>query len=123
MVPFLTLVSSSELNRNPTVKDEIQKSQLTTVNAGMLTYPVHQAVDILFCKGNVVPVGKDQLPHLEIARLIAKRFNKKFCPSSVGINTATAFKYSIKFFISLVSVISLTIFMRCFSTNLVYPEL
>lgn len=82
MVPFLTLVSSSELNRNPTVKDEIQKSQLTTVNAGMLTYPVHQAVDILFCKGNVVPVGKDQLPHLEIARLIAKRFNKKFCPDN-----------------------------------------
>ena len=45
----------------------------------MYTYPVHQAVDILFCKGNVVPVGKDQLPHLEIARQIARRFNNKFC--------------------------------------------
>ncbi|WP_191014809.1 tryptophan--tRNA ligase [Treponema zioleckii] len=80
MVPFLALVSNSELSRNPTVKDEIQKSAMSVINAGMYTYPVHQAVDILFCKGNVVPVGKDQLPHLEIARLIAKRFNKKFSP-------------------------------------------
>ena len=78
MIPFLAMVSNGELSRNPTVKEEILKSQ-TAVNAGMYTYPVHQACDILFCKGNVVPVGKDQLPHLEIARLIAKRFNKKFC--------------------------------------------
>lgn len=79
MVPFLALVSNSELSRNPTVKDEISKSELKVINAGMYTYPVHQAVDILFCKGNVVPVGKDQLPHLEIARTIARRFNDKFC--------------------------------------------
>ena len=59
MVPFLTLVSSSELDRNPTVKDEIEKSGMKSVNAGMLTYPVHQAVDILFCMCNVVSVGKD----------------------------------------------------------------
>src|SRR5438552_17220980 len=44
----------------------------------MLTYPVHQAADILFCKANLVPVGHDQLPHLEIARLIARRFNEWF---------------------------------------------
>lgn len=79
MVPFLTLVSNAELSRNPTVKDEIQAAGLKSVNAGMYTYPVHQAVDILFCKGNVVPVGKDQLPHLEMTRLIARRFNEKFC--------------------------------------------
>lgn len=79
MLPFLTLVSNSELSRNPTVKDEIQKSELSVINAGMYTYPVHQACDILFCKGNVVPVGKDQLPHLEITANIARRFNKKFC--------------------------------------------
>lgn len=79
MVPFLTLVTNSELSRNPTVKDEIQKSELSVINAGMYTYPVHQAVDILFCKGTVVPVGKDQLPHLEMARVIARRFNNKFC--------------------------------------------
>ena len=79
LVPFLTLVSNAELSRNPTVKEEIQAAGITNVNAGMYTYPVHQAVDILFCKGNVVPAGKDQLPHVEMARTIANRFNKKFC--------------------------------------------
>ena len=79
MVPFLTLVSNAELSRNPTVKEEIQAAGLKSVNAGMYTYPVHQAVDILFCKGNVVPAGKDQLPHIEMARTIARRFNEKFC--------------------------------------------
>ena len=79
MLPFLTLVSNAELSRNPTVKEEIESAGLKNVNAGMYTYPVHQACDILFCKGNVVPVGKDQLPHLEMTRAIAKRFNKKFC--------------------------------------------
>jgi len=45
-----------------------------------LTYPVHQACDILFCKGNVVPVGKDQLPHIELTRTIARRFNERYAP-------------------------------------------
>jgi len=78
MLPFLTLVTNAELSRNPTVKEEIQSAGLKSVNAGMYTYPVHQACDILFCKGNVVPVGKDQLPHIEMTRNIASRFNKKF---------------------------------------------
>lgn len=78
MVPFLTLVTNAELDRNPTVKEEIQAAGLSRVNAGMYTYPVHQAADILFCKGNVVPVGKDQLPHLEMTRTIARRFNERF---------------------------------------------
>jgi tryptophanyl-tRNA synthetase len=82
MLPFLTLVTSAELNRNPTVKDEIASAGLKSVNAGMYTYPVHQACDILFCKGNVVPVGKDQLPHLEITRQIARRFNEKFAQNT-----------------------------------------
>lgn len=82
MLPFLTLVSNAELSRNPTVKDEIQSADLKTVNAGMYTYPVHQACDILFCKGNVVPVGKDQLPHVELTRTIARRFNEKFSPNA-----------------------------------------
>jgi tryptophanyl-tRNA synthetase len=78
LVPFLTLVSMGELDRNPTVKEEIEAAGLTTVNAGMYTYPVHQAADILFCKGNVVPVGKDQLAHLELTRKIARRFNQRY---------------------------------------------
>src|SRR5687768_5294209 len=78
LVPFLTLVGMGELDRNPTVKEEIDAAGLTAVNAAMYTYPVHQAADILFCKGNVVPVGKDQLPHLELTRKIARRFNQRF---------------------------------------------
>jgi tryptophanyl-tRNA synthetase len=78
LLPFLTLVTISELNRNPTVKEEIQAAGRRRINAGMYTYPVHQAADILFCKGNVVPVGKDQLPHLELTRVIARRFNERF---------------------------------------------
>lgn len=79
LLPFLTLVGMGELDRNPTVKEEIDAAGLKTVNAAMYTYPVHQAADILFCKGNVVPVGRDQLPHLELTRKIARRFNQHFC--------------------------------------------
>ena len=77
MLPFLSLVSESELHRNPTVKAE-QESSGHALTGLLLTYPVHQACDILFCKGNVVPVGKDQLPHIEITRTIARRFNERF---------------------------------------------
>jgi tryptophanyl-tRNA synthetase len=80
LVPFLTLVSVAELERNPTVKEEIKSANITNVNAGMLIYPVHQACDILSINANLVPVGKDQLPHLELLRVIARRFNDKFCP-------------------------------------------
>ena len=79
MLPFLSLVSEAELQRNPTVKAEMEASghQLTGL---LLTYPVHQACDILFCKGNVVPVGLDQMPHIELTRTIARRFNERFAP-------------------------------------------
>ena len=77
MLPFLSLVSEAELARNPTVKAEMEASghELTGL---LLTYPVHQACDILFCKGNIVPVGKDQLPHIELTRTIARRFNERY---------------------------------------------
>ena len=77
MLPFLSLVSEAELQRNPTVKAEMEASghELTGL---LLTYPVHQACDILFCKGNIVPVGRDQLPHIELTRLIARRFNNRY---------------------------------------------
>jgi len=78
LVPFLTLVSNSELNKNPTIKEEISASGQKVINAGMYVYPVHQAADILFCKSNIVPVGKDQLPHIELTRTIARRFNAKY---------------------------------------------
>jgi tryptophanyl-tRNA synthetase len=78
LLPFLSLVSVAELQRNPTVKDEAASAGITAINGLMLTYPVHQAADILFCKGNVVPVGKDQLPHIEQTRVVARRFNERY---------------------------------------------
>jgi tryptophanyl-tRNA synthetase len=78
LVPFLSLVSTGELDRNPTVKEEIRLAGRSSVNGLMITYPVHQAADILFCKADLVPVGKDQLPHLELTRAIARRFNERY---------------------------------------------
>jgi tryptophanyl-tRNA synthetase len=82
LIPFMSLVSVAELERNPTVKDEFATSGGASMNALMFSYPVHQAADILFCRANLVPVGKDQLPHLELARLIARRFNDRYSPEA-----------------------------------------
>src|SRR5690606_9515110 len=79
LLPFLSLVSVAELSRNPTVKEEIEASR-RAVSGLMFTYPVHQAADILFCKANLVPVGKDQLPHLELTRTVSRRFNDRYGP-------------------------------------------
>jgi tryptophanyl-tRNA synthetase len=78
LLPFLSLVSVPELRRNPTVKDEIAHSRQKSVSGLMFTYPVHQAADILCCKANLVPAGQDQLPHVELTRLIARRFNERY---------------------------------------------
>ncbi len=78
MLPFLSIVTDAELRRNPTVKAELDDTGDRPMSGLMLTYPVHQAADILFCKANLVPVGKDQLPHLEQARVIARRFDERY---------------------------------------------
>lgn len=78
MLPFLSLVTDSELYRNPTVKAEHDATGGRPMSGLLLTYPVHQAADILFCKANLVPVGKDQLPHLEQARVVARRFDERY---------------------------------------------
>ena len=91
LLPFLSLVSEAELERNPTVKAE-QEASGHALTGLLLTYPVHQACDILFCKGNIVPVGRDQLPHIEVTRLIARRFNERYgkvFPSVDGLLTST----------------------------------
>ncbi len=91
MLPFLSLVSEAELQRNPTVKAE-QEASGHALTGLLLTYPVHQACDILFCKGNIVPVGRDQLPHIEQTRLIARRFNERYgkvFPTVDGLLTST----------------------------------
>ena len=91
MLPFLSLVSESELLRNPTVKAE-QEASGHALTGLLLTYPVHQACDILFCKADCVPVGKDQLPHIELTRNIARRFNERYgkvFPMPVGLLSDT----------------------------------
>jgi tryptophanyl-tRNA synthetase len=80
LLPFLSLVSVAEVSRNPTVKAEIAASGGAATSALMFAYPVHQAADILFCRANLVPVGRDQLPHLELTRTIARRFNERYAP-------------------------------------------
>jgi tryptophanyl-tRNA synthetase len=82
LLPFLSLVSVAEIGRNPTVKDEIAAMGSPSVSGLMFSYPVHQAADILFCRANLVPVGKDQLPHIELTRTIARRFNERYCPEA-----------------------------------------
>ncbi len=91
ILPFLSLVTEAEMERNPTVKAE-QAASGHALTGLLLTYPVHQACDILFCKGNVVPVGRDQLPHIEITSKIARRFNERYgrvFPEVSGLLTST----------------------------------
>ena len=91
MLPFLSLVTEAEMERNPTVKAE-QAASGHALTGLLLTYPVHQACDILFCKGNIVPVGRDQLPHIEITSKIARRFNERYgkvFPEVSGLLTST----------------------------------
>lgn len=78
LLPFLSLVTLPELLRNPTVKEEAAGAGMPTLNGLMLIYPVHQAADILFCQATIVPVGADQLPHVEQTRTIARRFNRRY---------------------------------------------
>jgi len=78
LLPFLSLVTDAELRRNPTVKAELEATGGRPMSGLLLTYPVHQAADILFCRANVVPVGKDQLPHLEQTRVVARRFDERY---------------------------------------------
>jgi tryptophanyl-tRNA synthetase len=79
MLPLLSLVSVAELSRNPTVKDEVAAAGIDAISGLMFAYPVHQAADILCCRATVVPVGRDQLPHVELTRTLARRFNRRYC--------------------------------------------
>lgn len=84
IIPFLSLVTEPELHRNPTVKAELQATGGRAMSGLLLTYPVHQAADILFCKANLVPVGQDQLPHVELTRQIASRFDRRYGQGNNG---------------------------------------
>jgi len=78
---FSMLITTSRLERNPTLKEQVRDLEMETIVYGHLGYPVLQAADILLYKGDVVPVGEDQLPHIEITREIARRFNAQYSPT------------------------------------------
>jgi tryptophanyl-tRNA synthetase len=75
---FSMLITTSRLERNPTVKEQVRDLNIENVIYGHLGYPVLQAADILLYKGDVVPVGEDQVPHVEITREIARKFNDQY---------------------------------------------
>lgn len=75
---YSMFVPVNVLRHNPTIKTEAKQKGYDDMNYGFLGYPVSQAADITFCKANLVPVGKDQAPHLELTRVIARRFNSLY---------------------------------------------
>lgn len=76
---YMNLVTVSRLQRNPTVKTEIQMRNFeTSIPVGFFTYPISQAADITAFKANIVPVGEDQLPMLEQAKEIVRKFNSVY---------------------------------------------
>lgn len=77
---FSMLIPYPRLMRNPTIKDEIRDKQLgDNYSMGFLYYPIMQVADILAFRADVVPVGEDQIPHLELTREVARKFNQLYC--------------------------------------------
>jgi tryptophanyl-tRNA synthetase len=74
---FDCITPLSELERMTQFKDKARQHK-TNVNAGLLTYPCLMAADILVYKADAVPVGEDQVQHVELARVVARKFNHKF---------------------------------------------
>jgi tryptophanyl-tRNA synthetase len=76
---FSMLISKARLERNPTLKEQVRDLSLdANISYGHLGYPVLQASDILIYRAHLVPVGEDQLPHIEITREIARKFNREY---------------------------------------------
>ncbi len=77
---FSMLVPYARVMRNPTIKDEIRDKGLgDNYPFGFLMYPISQAADILVFRPDIVPVGEDQIPHLELTREVARKFNQMYC--------------------------------------------
>jgi tryptophanyl-tRNA synthetase len=76
---FAMLVTTARLERNPTLKEQVRDLEMEEgVSYGHLGYPVLQAADILIYRAHAVPVGEDQLPHIEITRELARKFNRVY---------------------------------------------
>lgn len=77
---FSLYTSVNVLRHNPTIKTEAQQHGFSDMTYGFLGYPVSQAADISIFKAHLVPVGEDQIPHIELARKIVRRFNDLYEP-------------------------------------------
>lgn len=75
---FTMLVTKARLERNPTVKDQVRELNIENITLGHLGYPILQSADILLYKGDFVPVGEDQVPHVEITREVSRKFNLQY---------------------------------------------
>jgi len=84
---FSLYTSVNVLRHNPTIKSEAAQHGFKDMTYGFLGYPVSQAADIAIFKANLVPVGEDQVPHLELARKIVRRFNDLYRPVLVEPDT------------------------------------
>lgn len=109
-----TVISIGHLERMTQFKEKAKQHE-SNINVGLFDYPVLQAADILLYKGDVVPVGEDQIQHIELSREIARRFNNKFgktfpepmellseAPRIMGLDGKTKMSKSLGNYISLI---------------------
>lgn len=75
---YSMFVTVNQLSHNPTIKTEAKNYGYTEMSYGFLGYPVSQAADITFCNADLVPVGEDQIPHIEFARKVVRKFNSQY---------------------------------------------
>jgi tryptophanyl-tRNA synthetase len=87
---YSMLVSVNSLRHNPTIKTEAKQYGYDDLSYGFLGYPVSQTADITFCNADLVPVGEDQIPHIEQARKIVRRFNDLYGKGKVIIKEPEA---------------------------------
>lgn len=83
---YSMFVTMNVLRHNPTVKSEAANYGYDDMTYGFIGYPVSQTADITFCNADLVPVGEDQKPHLELARKLVRRFNDLYCPDAPILN-------------------------------------
>lgn len=80
---YSMIVTVNQLRHNPTIKTEAQNYGYEDITYGFLGYPVSQTADITFCNADLVPVGEDQVPHIELSRKIVRKFNKLYGTSII----------------------------------------
>src|SRR5690554_3784669 len=75
---YSMIVNVNQLMHNPTIKTEAKNYGYSDLSYGFLGYPVSQTADITFINADLVPVGEDQVPHIELSRKIVRKFNKMY---------------------------------------------